>query len=168
MSSQEKSGNAFTDQYLEAIREEDEPPHAAEVEFGGPWQTLVRKDGGFGVYRAWEGPDRGDEPFLVTPDVTVAQIFQLALQISAREPLFFCQWEREELGFPVVSEGKAVAFLQLFYEDAMPAAHTLSCLARSPQALALLLEIAGPLAQEMVGRMLSQRLDAEPSKAAIH
>jgi hypothetical protein len=31
---------------------------------------------------------------------------------------------------------------------------------RSPQALALLIEIAGPLTQEMVGRLLNQRLEA--------
>lgn len=151
--------NAFTQEYLDAIREDDEPTHAAEAEFGGPWH-IVEREKDYALFREWEGPEHGDEPFLVTPELTIAQIFQLALQISARPPLFEHGPDKQALGFPVFSEGKAVAHTQLFHEDAMPSAHALSCIVRSPQALALLIEIAGPLTQEMVGRLLNQRLEA--------
>jgi hypothetical protein len=158
------AANAFTLEYLEAIREEDEPPQSAEAEFVGPWRIVEREQGGFALYREWEGPERGDEPFLVTPDLTIAQIFQLALQVSARQPLFQLGVDREALGFPVLSEAKAVAFTRLFHEDAIPAAHALSCIVRSPQALAALVEIAGPLTQEMVGRLLNRRLEADAAE----
>lgn len=152
-----KSANAFTQEYLVAIHNDDEPVHAAEAELAGPWR-IVKQEGQFALYREWEGPELGDEPFLVTRDITIAKIFQLALQVSARHSLFQSGTVAEPSGFPVLSEGHAVAHTRLFHQDALPSAHTLSCLVRSPSALAALIELAGPLTQEAVGRLLNQRL----------
>ena len=154
-----RAANAFTQEYLAAIHDEDEPMHAAEAELAGPWR-IVEQEGEFALYRDWEGPDFGDEPFLVTRDVTIAKIFQLALQVSARHALFESGTIPEASGFPVLSEGHAVAHTRLFHEDALPSAHTLSCLVRSPPALAALIELAGPVTQEAVGRLLNQRLQS--------
>jgi hypothetical protein len=68
--------------------------------------------------------------------------------------------ESGEEGHTVESEGETVAHLRLPIDEILFAAHVLACVVRSPQALALALEAAGPEAQEKVGQILARQVQA--------
>jgi hypothetical protein len=64
-------------------------------------------------------------------------------------------------GFSLEMGGQIVGSLRSFDPEAVLGGHFLSYLARTPQSLALLLEAAGPTAQQHVGRLLGARVLGE-------
>ncbi len=147
--------NAFDPHYLRLIRDEDDSPAALEGEFAGPW-SLRPGDSEFALFRLWEGFEHRDLPEGVFANREVGLTFLAVATAVGREPLFRMPLEPGPDGYDIAGEGGKVGRLRLFNSEWVQAAHYAACLARSPLALAALLEAAGPQVQEMVGQILSR------------
>jgi hypothetical protein len=152
--------NAFRTDYLDAVREEDEPSTSREAETSGPF-SLVEHDGGLALYRAWESPEAGDPPLAFFHHRETALIFQALWPALGRGSYYHLRTDATPEGFGLEEDGKLVGLLRSFDPEAILAGHFLTFLARTPQSLALLLEAAGPTAQKHLGRILGRRVLGE-------
>jgi len=156
------SHNAFAEEFLNRFEQEDEPPSAAEADVAGPWevQLFPMADGheAFGLWRQGERPEYGDAPAGLFRDHATALLAATVRPVVGRDPFYELGRERESGGFPLVRQGEAVGWLDLFDEDWAAGINTLERLTRRPQALATLMEAAGPLALERAGRILRVRV----------
>ncbi len=156
------SHNAFAAEFLSRFEQEDEPPSAAEADVAGPWevQSFALADGheAFGLWRLGERPDWGDAPSGLFRDQATALLAAAVRPFVGRDPFFELGRERESGGFPLLRQGEAIGWLDLFDEDWASGVNALERLTRSPQALATLMEAAGPLALERAGRILRARV----------
>jgi hypothetical protein len=151
-------GNVFTPEYLGVLAREDEPGWAVEGELAGPWRVVEASPGCWEVVRLWAGPAEGGTPRVSTTDRETALLFAATLPAVGRAPLFRTV-ETTAVGRLVVeSEGRTVAELTALGEEAAATAHVAACLARSPWALALLLQAAGTAVQREVGEILFRNL----------
>ena len=67
--------NAFHPDFLSRLEHQDDPLTAAEAVHGGIWFVRPLQDGrGYGVYRFWEDPEKGDEPFAVLKERSTAYL----------------------------------------------------------------------------------------------
>ena len=89
-------------------------------------------------------------------------IFFAVRPAVGREPLYRSLEPMTEQGFTVEGGGQVVGHLRYFNPAWLQAAHVGACLARSPLALAALLEAGGPDLQEQVGRILGRNLLGSP------
>ncbi len=156
------SRNAFAEEFLNRFELEDEPPSAAEADVAGPWQVqpfpLADGHEAFGLWRQGEGPEWGDTPSGLFRDHSTALLAATVRPFVGRDPFYELGRERESGGFPLLRQGEAIGWLDLFDEDWASGVNALERLARSPQALATLMEAAGPLALERAGRILRGRV----------
>lgn len=149
--------NVFTAEYLQALSCQDEPAGAGEGELAGPWQVVEGRPGTWEVVRLWESSAVG-LPRISATDQETALLFAATLPAVGRAPLFRALDTGEIGKLRLESEGRAAAELAGVGEEAMTAAHVAGCLARSPWALALLMEAAGPAVQREVGEILFRRM----------
>lgn len=160
MSEMEKAtapGNVFTADYLEALSAQDESA-GAEGELAGPWKVAESGSGRWSVVPVWdEGVTKAAGPRVVAPDKETALLFAATLPGVGR-PRLFRKLGRLERGERVDEESQVLVELEGLGEEALTAAHVSACLTRSPWALAMVLEAAGPAVQRMVGEILYQRL----------
>jgi hypothetical protein len=155
--------NAFHPRFLELIEPLDEPGTAAGADYAGPWKVCAM-DEGFAVLRDWENTERGDRPLAMLTD------YEDALRLAAVLPALGCA-QRLTLSEPtpggghLLREGGAApaGHLRHFDPALLAALAVAEHLARSPQALAALLESAGPLAIRHVGRLVFERMAARLS-----
>jgi hypothetical protein len=152
----------FTEEALARLRTRDEPPTAAEAELAGPWRVRQIARGAFGVYRRGD-EEAGDPPIGVFAGWHLALLVAAALPGLGRAAVFRVHPERGEEGYPLLREGTEVGALDPFLADLAAALDALEALVRSPTALALVLEAAGPTALERAGRELGLRLVAAPT-----
>jgi hypothetical protein len=156
--------NAFASEFLNRFHQHDEPESSAEADAAGPWRALpsATADGreAHGVWRAGERPEWGDPPAALLRDRELALLAAAVRPLVGREPFYCLGTEREPAGFPLLRQGEAVGWIDLFDEDWAFGINVLERLARSPQALASVLEAAGPLALERVGRLLGEQINA--------
>lgn len=148
----------FTEEALRRLGDYEEPPTAAEAELSGPWRVepLGR---GFGVFQCGDD-EAGDPPLGRFAARHLALLAAAALPGLGRASAFRVHPEAGEFGYPVQREGVEVGAVRIFLADLAPGLDALETLLRSPAALALLLEAAGPTALERAGRVLGQRLAA--------
>jgi len=156
--------NVFSNDYLAELRERDEVLTAGEAEYAGPWRRApaVGKPGAVAVLREWEDPER-DLPEGILWHEETARLLAIALPIAEREPLFHLEDRETPDGFALTAvygeQGAEVAGWLRRYEPRLAEAlHLLEGVVRSPRALADLIEAAGPLAVEQVGKILARRL----------
>lgn len=154
--------NAFSQQYLATLEERDEPAGAAEAEAAGPW-TLRERDGRLYLFREWESFETGHTPTAEFEAREDALAFLLALRVSARPALFRMREASEpsQKGFEVEREGETVGRIRVFRPDLLTLAHALAGVGRSPADLALLMELSGPLVQQMTGEILGAEIAQE-------
>ena len=166
------SRNAFAAEFLSRFEREDEPPSAAEADVAGPWEvqplSLANGHEAFGLWRLGERASWGDAPAGLFRDHATALLAAAVRPFVGRDPFYELGRERERGGFPILRQGEAVGWIDLFDEDWTLGINVLERFARSPQALATLLEAAGPLALERAGRILRQRVmeGEEPGEPA--
>ena len=153
--------NAFSPEYREWLLERSEPFLSAESEGAGPWE-LRDEENSFALFRAWEGFEHGDSPEGVFRMREAGLIFFAVRPAVGREPLYRSLEPVTETGFAIESGGQVVGHLRFFNPAWLQAAHVGACLARSPLALAALLEAGGPDLQEQVGRILGRNLLGSP------
>ena len=152
--------NAFTQDYLAAVRDQDEPSTSREAETSGPF-TLVEQNGMLALYRVWESAAGGDLPLALFHHRETALLFQALWPALGRTDLMRLSVQQAAQGFSLETEGKIVGSLRSFDPEAVLGGHFLSFLARTPHSLALLVEAAGPAAQKHVGRLLGARVLGE-------
>ena len=153
------SRNAFRRSFLSRITERDEPFTAGEADVAGPWHVEELPGGLFGLYRLGEDSARGFEATAVFRDRSLALLAAAVLPGTGREAAFHLQKDAGPGGFLVAlgNGGEPVGHLALFDESLIDALHVVESLTRSPEALANLLEAAGPLALEHAGAVLEKR-----------
>jgi hypothetical protein len=156
--------NAFAPAYLARLREQDETLTAAEAEMAGPWkrEPVPGKPGAVAVLREWEDLDAGDRPVAVWWHEETARLLSILLPALDREPFFYIEEGETPDGYPVLSvygeQGPQVAgWLDRYEPRWAEGLHLLEAIVRSPLALATLLEVAGPGAEEQVGRIRVRR-----------
>lgn len=151
----------FTDEALRRLRLRDEPPTAGEAELAGPWHVSRLPDGGFGVFRRGD-EEAGAPPLGVFAGRHLALLVAAALPGVGREEMYRVHPEAGEGGggYPLLRAGGVVGSLEVFLGDLTRPLEVLECVVRSPAALALVLEAAGPTALERAGRELGLRLVA--------
>jgi hypothetical protein len=149
--------NAFDETFLAAIDQLDEPMSAAEAETAGPWSLLAMPDGGWGVFRRGQSPERGDAPIAAFRRREKALLAAAVLPGTGRDPLFRLASDPDSAGYELMSaSGEPEGSFRLFDENLRDALHVAECLVRSPEALARLLEAAGGIALRETGRLLRQ------------
>jgi hypothetical protein len=166
--------NAFSASFLSRFEELDEPASAGEADLEGPWSVSSYRtaDGGtlHAVWRSGEGWSSGDLPAAGFQERSTALLACALRPVVGREPYFRLAGERQALGFALERHGEARGWIGLFDESWAFAINVLERFVRSPEALATLLEAAGPLALERAGRALHRRVAArdegEPGGAA--
>jgi hypothetical protein len=138
---------------------------AAEAELAGPWklEPMAGKPGAVAVLREWEDLAAGDRPVATGWHEETARLLTLLLPALDREPLFHLVEGATSEGFPVLAvygeQGSQVAGWFDRYEPRwVEGLHLLEAIVRSPQALAVLLEAAGPGAEEQVGKIRARRM----------
>lgn len=149
--------SAFTVEYLEALREREEP-RGGDPMVHGP--LVFHEVGGrFLLYRPWQSPEMGDEPEAEFATREEALLFLASRPALSRGQLYELSLGREEEdrpGHAVVRENNEVGRLRAHIPEWVYAAHVLACLASSPENLAAVLEAAGPAVQEEVGQILGR------------
>lgn len=145
--------NAFVEDYLALLNERDEPLTAAEADYAGPWSVEARRQGGHAVVRVAE-----EVPYGVFEAVEIAQIAAAALPSTGREKRYRLGKDDDAgRGFPVYRSGELVGHVRLFDEELVAALNVLDALLASPYDFAWLLEAAGGLALQHVGRISMAR-----------
>jgi hypothetical protein len=160
------SPNAFAEEFLRRFELEDEPASAAEADVAGPWevQPAATAEGreAFGLWRLGERPG-GDSPAGLFRERSTALLAAAIRPFLGREPYHLLGQERWNGGFPLLRQGETLGWIDLFDEDWAFGINVLERLTRSPEALATLMEAAGPLALERAGRILEARV-VEPEE----
>lgn len=150
-----KSPNAFSPEYLETVRERDDPSTALEAEMAEPWE--VREAGSlFGLFHPWESLEQGDTPPGKFYFRETALLFRLIWPALGRDRLFRLSGTATTEGYPVETADQVVGYLRSFNPEAIFGVHIGSHLLRSPYSLAVLLWLSGPTVQKEVGRILSE------------
>jgi len=156
------SPNAFAAEFLRVFAQEDEPASAAEADAAGPWdvQPAATADGreAFGLWRLGEQPEYGDVPAGLFRERPTALLAAAVRPFLGREPYHMLGQERSNGGYPLVRQGETLGWIDLFDEDWAFGINVLERFTRSPEALATLMEAAGPLALERAGRILRKRV----------
>ena len=153
MTNKSIGSNAFVEDYLALLNERDEPLTAAEADYAGPWSVEARQQGGHAVVRPAE-----EVPYGVFEAVEIAQIAAAVLPGTGREKRYrLGKDENPGRGFPVYRSGELVGHLRLFDEELVAALNVLDALLSSPYDFAWLLEAAGGLALQHVGRISMAR-----------
>jgi hypothetical protein len=156
--------NAFAADFLRRFEAEDEPASAAEADVAGPWSILPASTAegraAFGLWRTGERPEWGDAPAGLFRERPMALLAAAVRPFVGRDPFYELGKERWNGGFPLLRQGEMVGWIDLFDEDWAFGVNVLERFARSPLALARLLEAAGPLALERAGRILREQVQA--------
>ena len=156
------SRNAFAEEFLRRFGQEDEPPSSAEADAAGPWQVQPAStaDGreAYGLWRLGERPEWGDPPAGRFRERSMALLAAAIRPLLGKEPYYVLGRDRWSGGFPLFRQNEAVAWIDLFDEDWAFGLNLLERFTRSPQAMATLLDAAGPLALERAGRILRHRV----------
>jgi hypothetical protein len=147
--------NAFSPEYLSALRERDETSGGAlEAELAGPW--TVREHGQrYHLFREWESFEAGHRPFGSFATREDAHLFLSALRMLSWPPLFK---GRETASAPadhrIEREGEDVGVTRTVHPDLLLAANVLARLVRSAPDLANVLGLTGGTTQESTGEIL--------------
>lgn len=154
--------NAFTEEFLRRFEAEDEPPSAAEADVAGPWriEPSSTSEGreAFGLWRLGERQAWGDAPAGLFRERQTALLAAAVRPFVGRDPFYELGTERWNGGFPLLRQGEVIGWIDLFDQDWVFGINVLERFVRSPEAIATLLEAAGPLALEGAGRILRERI----------
>jgi hypothetical protein len=133
------SRNAFAEEFLRLFEQEDEPPSAAEADVAGPWeiQRSSTADGrdAFGLWRLGERAEWGDAPAGLFRERSTALLAAAVRPFLGRDPFYELGRERWNGGFPLLRQGEAVGWIDLFDEDWAFGVNVLERFTRSPRAL---------------------------------
>jgi hypothetical protein len=161
--------NPLSPEFLCLLATSDGSSTEAEAESFGPWAVVPAGDGGWAVHRDWEAPGRpgdGPPPAGWFKHRRHALLYAAVLAPTFREPLFHLCEEPQPEGHAletVYGDGwvETVGWLTRYEPRVAEGMHLAEGLARSPQALASLLEAAGPAVLERAVILMGRRLCEE-------
>jgi hypothetical protein len=163
--------NAFDRSFLDVLDPEDDPATATEAAAEGPW-TVVQlaapkipfteplgdesnASAPWAVVREGDPPDADPAATFIHPHP--ARLAAAAVPIAARDAAYRLDPARSARGFPLRQHGRVVGHLPWHHQELVTTLNVLDALARSPRALATLLEAAGATALQRVGAILARR-----------
>ncbi len=150
--------NAFTEEYLALLNERDEPVTAGEADYAGPWSVEDLPRGGHALLRSGQDLDT-DRPYAIFSLLELAQVAAAVLPGTGREKKYRLGPDEEPgRGYPIFRSGETVGYVQLFDEDLVASLNVIDFLLASPHDFAWLLEAAGGLALQHVGRISMARV----------
>jgi hypothetical protein len=150
------ASTAFTSAFLERLHQLEDSPGALEAELTGPWSIRPLATGGYGVFRSWEAPELGDEPRWRLADPCLAELTAALLPLVGRPESLYLRPSPEDEGYALERNGEICGHTRIFDRDFVDALDLVIELCRQPEALARLLENAGPTVLELVGRRLQR------------
>jgi hypothetical protein len=112
------------------------------------------------VFRLGESPARGHRPAAVFQERWLALLAAAVFPGTGRDAAFRLHKESGPGGFAIETGngGEPPGHSALFDERLIEALHVVERLVRSPEALAHVMEAAGPLALERAGAVLDERI----------
>jgi hypothetical protein len=160
-------GNAFDRAFLDLLEPEDDPATATEAVAEGPW-TVVRITAQKIPFAEPNGPEpwavvrEGYRPEDEPPAATFvhlhpSRLAAAAVPVAARDAVYRLDREQDPRGFALRQDGRVVGHLPWHHQELVAALNHLDTLARSPRALAAVLEAAGASALARVGALLARR-----------
>ncbi len=158
--------SAFSERYLAALRERDEPPSASDGDVVGPWRVREHGDR-FCLFREWESFETGHTPVAEFTNREDALVFASALRAIAGPPAYRVRTSSAPGagGCEIERDGEMVGRFAYRREELLVAAHVLVFLTRCPADMAMLLELSGSQVQEMAGEILGQEILGEGGPA---
>ncbi|HEX9732948.1 MAG TPA: hypothetical protein VGG06_13300 [Thermoanaerobaculia bacterium] len=151
--------NAFDPDYLRQLDQHDDPVTAGEAVTGGFWRVVPLGDERYGLFRMWERPEDGDEPFGTLTDRDTALLAAAFLPLVDRARSFSVDSEDAAPGGVVLyRDGRAVGRIRHGNPELTEALNLADGLARSPASIASFLEAAGAAALELAGKILVRRI----------
>jgi hypothetical protein len=156
--------NAWTEEFLRRLSEEDEPVTGPEAVVSGVPAIEPLPGGVLGVFPAGAGLARRDAPAGRFSRRFEALLAAATYPGTGRDAPYRLQTEAGPLGFAIESRGdwgEAVGHLPEFAPGWVEAMGVLEGMARFPELLALYLEAVGPLALARVGALLAARYTAQ-------
>lgn len=158
--------NAFDRSFLDVLDPEDDPVTATEAAAEGPW-TVVQLAAPKIPFAEPNGPEpwavvREADPADAEPAATFvhlhpARLAAAAVPIAARDAPYRLDPNPTARGFALRQNGRVVGHLPWHHQELVTTLNVLDALARSPRALATLLEAAGATAVQRVGAILARR-----------
>ncbi|HSG40487.1 MAG TPA: hypothetical protein VLE27_12675 [Thermoanaerobaculia bacterium] len=147
--------NAFTPEYLEALKERDETEAGAEPESGTPL-VLREKEGKFALFRPWKSFEAGDSPEAEFDTREDALRFLAARGALSRPRPYEIESAAGRMaeGFTLKTSGRESGRLRTFDPDWVFGANLLASTAHSSEDLAALVSTAGPERQRELGEIL--------------
>jgi hypothetical protein len=158
--------NAFSQDFLKNDAERDEPSGGDEPEAEGPWVVLPAGAGEWewpeahGMWALGERPERGDAPALVGAHRTTTLLSAVVRPVIGREPFYRLGEKKWRGGFALIHDGQAHGWMEIFHPEWALGLSVLEQVARSPQAVSVLLDAAGPTCRRRAGAILLERLDS--------
>lgn len=149
--------NAFTPEFLLALRERDEPETSAESEVETA-MVLREVEGGFALFRSLRRFEAGDEPEATFETREDALVFLAARGALSRPRRYGLSTTSEGGGFKVAEEGRPVGSLRKFDSDWVFSANALAAVLRSSGDLAWVVVLSGPSRIEEVGEILAREI----------
>ena len=149
-----REDNAFSEMFLRLSEEADES--GVSEELAGPWK-VVETGEGFSLFEMWQDPAENsrDAPFGVFADRSTALKFAAALSATSREPWYRQSQMGEEGRFLILSSsGMVEGWTELFHARLLELAHMADFCARSPYALAAIVQAAGGATLRKAGEIL--------------
>jgi hypothetical protein len=151
--------NAFDKEFLGLLDRLDEIGPEQEGELAGPWK-VVKVAGGYGLFEVWKVPTKEDLPLAVVEEKTLAFKLLAAVSAASREPLIQLG-EREEAGFPVLSNRRTEGYLRIAQDRVVELAHMADFCTRWPPALAALLLASSSATLRKAGEIVLSTLREE-------
>lgn len=146
---------------------DDENFISSEADLAGPWR-LASTDRGFALLRDWERLEDDLKPEAVFSEEPLALLAAAAFPSVSREALFHLRTSPDDSdAFPIETlfgeRGvQTVGWLRLYNPDFLAALQVLATVARSPLALANLLQAAGGTAVGHAVRIIENRKGPQP------
>ncbi|HYG64958.1 MAG TPA: hypothetical protein VEL74_20415 [Thermoanaerobaculia bacterium] len=155
-----RPSNIFLHEFLQQLRQRDEPSPSvsAEASKAGPWRVEEIPATFYGVYATGQDASRGDRAIAIFGDWYHALLISALIPATGRDPLYRLHKEPTPDGYAVETGGEVIGHLAVFDDKLIDALHVVECLLRSPEALASLFEAAGPVILERAGAILSGRV----------
>jgi hypothetical protein len=160
--------SVFSPEFQACLDEREESSNGSAADHCGPWRcaAVPGRPGLVGVLRVWEDLELGDVPRAVFEEEELAWLYAAALPLLGREPVFRVGETAGPDGFPVIAadgerEPRALGALARYEHAVAEALDLLQGIARSPAALAAVIEAAGPGALVQVGQILAGRWGVE-------
>lgn len=165
MAATESLMNAFEARFLAALDEQDEPAGAREAELDATWRVEALSEQSFGVFREGRDGRNRESAYAVFRHREDALLAKAVLPALGREPYFLIL---ESAASPVAmrlgvgTDGagfRVVGEVSEWYPEFRDALQIGAYLARHPEALAAVLEAAGPRAVAALGEILARHLE---------